>query len=341
MLVFTDEWVQKIRRRYKQYPDYQKPWLYTVAISNKLETVRNEIEEWVNWLPQSDQSKVIKNLQSKNFIQTYHELAVGSILKRLGYQVEYEKKIDNNLTPDWYAHPNKGRHAFIVEIFTDNRSETTEKHDKQENDLLGRLQQISIDVALNINFDLAKVALDQQKNKIISKKVQQWLTNNDPPIGAQLDSSGIVFEIFDRDRNYPNLQYVSSTDAFWIDTESLRKNIETKINKYKVLAKEKGIPIVVGIVVDPKTGLSLKSLQDVLLGEREVIVTFEKTPGSVVKQEQKRRQNGLFKINEALSAAIWMWKDDFGKWRIKTIYNPFAKNPLPTNTFGEECFFEQ
>ncbi len=168
MLVFTDDWVQKIRRRYEQYPDYQKPWLYTVTTSDKLQTVRNEIEEWVNWLPQSDRSKVIKNLQSKNFIQTYHELAVGNILKRSGYQLEYEKEFDDNLTPDWYVQPNKGTPAFIVEILTANRSETMEKFDKQENDLLGRIQQIPMDVTLNIDFFGRKIVLDQQKNKIIS-----------------------------------------------------------------------------------------------------------------------------------------------------------------------------
>ncbi len=147
---------------------------------------------------------------------------------------------------------------------------------------------------------------------------------------------GIVFEIFDRDsdRDYPNIKFVSNSGAFWVDTKPLRENIEEKISRYKVLVIGKGIPLVVGTVADPQTSLNFKNFQDVLLGEREDTLYFENSTNKVVKKRQTRKQNGLFlKTNESLSAAIWVWKDDFGKWSIKAIHNPYAKEKLPCNTF--------
>jgi hypothetical protein len=279
MQVFAEEWVQQIRCRYEQQPNYRRPRIYFVATSDELRTVHDEIEQWVAGLPQADQPKVIPKLRSvRNFTQTYHELAVGNTLIRLGYQLEYEKALDK-LTPDWYVWPNREIPAFIVEVFTANLSAAKERQYSQEKDLLGRLQQIAIDVALLVRLGRTKVVLDQQQNKIIAEGVRQWLTNDNPPIGAQLDLDGIVFEITRRDRGYPNVQYVASRKAFLVNKKSLRENMEDKIHKYKGLATKMGIPLVVGMVAGPRTGLSLDSFWDVLLGEESVEITFDLSTG--------------------------------------------------------------
>jgi hypothetical protein len=91
--VFTDEHIQDIERRYGHKPDYEKPEIYFMAVSDKYQYLRDEIEAMVAVLSQDKQEKVIPRLQAtENFIQTYDELVVGSLLRKLGYKVEYDKK---------------------------------------------------------------------------------------------------------------------------------------------------------------------------------------------------------------------------------------------------------
>src|SRR5574341_1577471 len=123
MRVFSGEWLQQIQHRYDHYPDYKKPHIHRIATSNELQSVRDEIEQWLARLPEAARGRVVANVRSaRSFRQTYHELAVGHILRRLGYEVEYEKAI-NNLTPDWHLEPKDKIPPFLVEVFTANQSE--------------------------------------------------------------------------------------------------------------------------------------------------------------------------------------------------------------------------
>jgi len=336
MQVFTDEWVRRIRSRYERLPSYQRPYIYSIATSDACQTMRAEIEEWIADLPQVSQKSLIRKLQSpENFMQTYHELAVGNILKRLGYQVEYEKSIAD-LTPDWYVQPRGEMPAFIVEVFTANISDIMSCKERQVRDLLGRLQRIPIGVVLRIKFYRTEVTLDPRLNKRITKKIQQWLTDNAPPVGAQLCLGGIIFEIIHRDVSYPNVRFIATGEIFRVNPRPLLKNLEAKIRKYKKLFTEAGIPLVIAVVADPRTGLGLDDLVDVLFGQEAVEVFFEKSTGAIIGQGPTRMADGLLrKTIPELSAIVWVW-EFLGEWRIKAVHNQKAVNPLPANAFGEE-----
>jgi len=335
MQVFSEEWVQKIRRRYERLPDYQRPLIYLVATSDKFQTVRDEVEQWVGELPDDEQFKVIPRLRSsRRFTQTYHELVVGNILREFGYQAEYEKAL-NGLTPDWYVHPSSKRTpAFIVEVLDVNVSDTTNSEQRQIRALLGRLRSIPVGVVLGIELYRAKVTLDQKRNKMIAARIQQWLTDDVPPVGAQLSIDGIVFKIIHRDISYPSVRALATAGMFWVNPKALRDSLETKVHRYKDLATQASIPLVIGVVADPQTGLDADDLWDVLFGQEVYEVTFEESTGAIVEGRPIRKANGLFrKASPALSATIWLWGAS-GEWQIRAVYNPNALNPLPVNAFG-------
>lgn len=334
MKVFTIEWEQKIRRRYESLPGHLRPSLYNLVTSPKLEKVRLEVEKWVSDLPVETQEKVAKKLQSA-FFQTYHELAAGNILQQLGYEAEYEKPI-NGLTPDWYVRPEGETPSFIVEVFTANRSEEDVKQDKKVNDLLARLNQIPIGVALNIHLDYDEVQLSQKQNKDIAKKVKDWLLNNRPDIGAQLDLNGIAFELILRNDAFKRVQTISPGGAFWVNSKILRDKFEKKIDKYKKFADERNIPIVVVSVADPLTGYDYEDFEEALLQHTTYEVTYNKSTGEELGQKPKLKKDGLCFTNKELSAALWLWESSSTHWEFKTIHNPIATNPLPLSLFEKK-----
>jgi len=113
---------------------------------------QDELEKFVADLPKESQEKIEPMLKGRNRNSTYHELIVGNMIKRLGYQLEYEKQIGGK-TPDWYVHPMDEIPAFIVEVFTDNISADMASRLQQKYDLSYRLGQISIGVEVYIRYD--------------------------------------------------------------------------------------------------------------------------------------------------------------------------------------------
>jgi hypothetical protein len=45
--VFTDEYVQSIKKRYDNKPEHERPYMYSVAVSDEGQYLRSEVEEIV------------------------------------------------------------------------------------------------------------------------------------------------------------------------------------------------------------------------------------------------------------------------------------------------------
>jgi hypothetical protein len=314
MLVFTEIWLQELAQRYRNYKRHTKPFVYFVATEEEFQPVRKQIEDWVLLLPEHLRKRAITSLQSENGIQqTYHELAVGSILRNLELKPEYEQNF-NGLTPDWYVSAGDGS-KFIVEVLTENSSKTVEAWDARLSELHGRISELLCDFALSIDipFDWNSICLDSRRSKFIANEVKNWLIKANPPIGAELQLDEFTFEVAFRDRKFVHVMLIGPCRPFWVNAQPLCENIEGKIHKYKTLAESYKIPFVVALVAEFRTGYGVEELESVLFGQKS---------------------NGLFVKKPLLSGAIWAWKSKEYKWQMKSYLNPLAQNRLPTNVFG-------
>jgi hypothetical protein len=77
-----------------------------------------KINQWLSVFDDLNKKKLLKKLNNENdnnFMSYYWELAVGFLFTKAGFDVEYEKNI-NNKTPDWFI--KKGNQQFVVEVAT-------------------------------------------------------------------------------------------------------------------------------------------------------------------------------------------------------------------------------
>src|SRR5258708_30429573 len=110
MLIFTQEFIEKVKNKYERPGVYFKPSIYYVIKINDENNIafRNKIEQWVAELSKEEQNVIIPRLQSTElFMDTYHEIVVRNIFVNLGYQVELAN-IDG-LTPDWFIKSPEGK----------------------------------------------------------------------------------------------------------------------------------------------------------------------------------------------------------------------------------------
>lgn len=328
MCVFSEEWVQQIKKRYERCEDFQRPPLRVVATDPKLQPMRDQIESWVKNLSEEQQKKVIQNLRStENFLHTYHELVVGSLLKDFEFLPEYEKDL-NGQTPDWYVSTEENDPPFIVEVFTSNVSDTQRGDELQTRDLQGRLRQIPLDFGLHISLNDEIVELTPRLNKKIANDIRKWLIQNNPSVEVELNLEELTAKVISRDRGYTGVQYAGFSKGFGVNPKPLRKNIEDKVAKYKMLIASIKMPLVIAVVADFLTGFGSDELKDVLFGQEVFNVTFNKKTMEHVNQTVSQKNNGLFLEKPLLSAAIWIWQEYFSEWKMKTFVNPIAQNPL-------------
>lgn len=332
MRVFNEENVQELKRRYEQKLDSEKPIIYLIAVDQRLQYLRDEIEEMVATLPISKQQAVIPRLiNANNFIDTYSELAVGNIIKQLGYQLEYDKKLEG-FTPDWYVYSKQKIPDFIIEVFTTDSFSVNNRSQEYRNvkSLEERLRGIPVGATVILAVEKHE-CLDQGRNKQITKEIKHWLINKKPLTGTYYSSEYFTCELVEYNPSYPSLKPFVEPKMNLLNPDRLKQNIKDKIRKYGQLA----MPLVLAVVTDPTLGEKLINL---LVGEAQLKCNYNKSTG-LEEFETSFSYNGLFQEKPDLTTVIWLNKAwNTSEWKMTAIYNnPFALRPLPAYTFGEDC----
>jgi hypothetical protein len=335
MLVFNEEWLTGLTQRYRNHKRYSRPFIYFVAVEDEFKSTREQIENWVALLPAGLQKKVIASLQSDvGFQQTYHELAVGSLISGFGLQLTYESDFDGQ-TPDWFVRAGNGLN-FIVEVFSENVSQTTDSLDARLGELQSRISELPFDFALSVDipFGWNSIGLDSGRSKSIAKRVKEWLASDNPSIGTELHVDEFSFEVILRDRKYAHVMLMGFGRAFWVNPTPLRRNIEAKVDKYKKLVESNRIPFAVAVVAEFRTGYDLEGLEDILFGKEVFDLAIDNATSGVVAQTTRRKNDGLFVKKPLLSGVIWASKPIAGEWQMRSYLNPHAQFPLPEKSFG-------
>lgn len=261
MIVFTEEWLSELEERYGAKPRYMRPEVYFYATENEYNQVRNEIEEWIQPIPESQLPNVVSRLRTdKHFKQTYNELATGSILNSMGCKIIYEKPLiigKTEKTPDWFA--SKNDMEFAVEVLTIKTAEQSQNIMKRIGTLLARIREIPYGVVLDIKFDWANPP-NQQQLKVIIRELKKWLVSSLQENDV-LNVEGLTVKYHKQlDSDKPLL--FTNSHAYAGSTHGLGRKIEEKVSKYKGLE----IPLVISVVPTFYTQLDVEDAQNVILG---------------------------------------------------------------------------
>lgn len=308
MQVFTEDWLSKIQKQYERLPSYSRPITYHIAFSDRYKYLRSEIEEYLSLVPKESHDDLVARLRSEDHIfQTHRELAVGAqLVTTCQVSLKYEQKYkidDNELTPDWTVCNDAGESLCVVEVITDNPSEDLVSKEHEEAYLYARLQEIEIGALLSVDINNTSI-LNQQLSARTVKNVEQWLQAK-PVVKDTYDFEGINITLLEWNERYSQVQFFGSADAFLVNTYPLKNKIADKARKYKHVTRD-GVPLMVAVYSEPRTGRGLDNLLKVLFGER-----------------------GLFVDTNYLSGVIWLYRDLTNSMRIHLVQNPNSAIKLP------------
>jgi hypothetical protein len=258
-----------------------------------------------------DSRKYINHIERGNKEEqqthTYNELALGYLLKKNGYTLEYEKKINFQSkvkTPDWFISASEANPEFIVEIFTTytGSDDKTRSENLQIALLKKRLEKINFDGVLCIRCDSSK--LDSRRIKEIAKKIELILTSRYLIYNFEYEDQdlGFGYELMKSNIGLLRLKVLMIEDFRKISQETLLRNISEKTKRYK----NGSIPLVIATFTD--MGIS-----------------------------QQIKEERIDCLKDSVSAFIWIDRvhPSVDGWIINIMYNTKSKLKLK-NIFKNE-----
>ncbi|MGW8767844.1 hypothetical protein ACWGN5_35770 [Streptomyces sp. NPDC055815] len=280
---FGPQFVAEQRHRYGKRPPENRMLSYDLAVLDEYEPWRIWLDEQLALLPEAAADTFAANLwRDQNFWPDFIELAAGAALRRRGFSVEFERQW-GTLTPDWTVVGEKGEPVALVEVLAHSPQKGTTAKISAWHGLVERLKQIPVPVVLTVGGDSSrpldtpdartskKIAQDLRR-ALLSPLVHQavfrsegytFLLRADPRTGQAMRPPGMS-----------TILVPPSNMAGVVSAQPVTAGIEKKVSKYRALAQEAGLPLIVAAGADKFTGLQLQHFDDLLQGVATLSVQF-------------------------------------------------------------------
>lgn len=134
-----------------------------------------------------NRDRLLKKLKSADnkttFRSTISEIRFGEFFKKLDFEIEYDKRIDNK-TPDWTL--NNTTLPIICEVYRLGKSSKDQKRSDFENSLKEKLAKIPSNLLIKITIDDEYDNFDKLQIDLLKSKVELWIEKQ-PIINEELN----------------------------------------------------------------------------------------------------------------------------------------------------------
>lgn len=333
---FGPQFVADQRHRFGKRPPENRMLSYDLAVLDEYEPWRIWLDEQLDLLPEAAASAFAANLwRDQNFWPDTIELAAGAALRRCGFSAEFERRW-GTLTPDWTVVGENGAPVALVEVLTHSPQQGTTAKIKAWHGLVERLKQIPVPVVLTVDGDPSRPldTPDARTSKRIAQDLRRALLS--PLHQTVFRSEGYTFLLRADPRTGqamrpPGMSTIlvpPSNMAGVVSAQPVAAGIAKKVSKYRALAQEAGLPLIVAAGADRFTGLQLQHLDDLLQGVVAISVQFDFGDSFIHHPVEIDPFNPpRWTMPPELAGVLWV-NNDFPfttAWRP----NPAAATPVP------------
>ncbi|MFD4576745.1 hypothetical protein ACFWNK_30815 [Streptomyces sp. NPDC058417] len=280
---FGPQFVAEQRHRYGKRPPENRMLSYDLAVLDEYEPWRTWLDEQLVLLPEAAANTFAANLwRDQNFWPDFIELAAGAALRQRGFTVEFERQW-GTLTPDWTVVGENGEPVALVEVLTHSPQKGTTARIRAWHGLVERLKQIPVPVVLTVGGNLTGPpdTPDARTSKKIAQDLRRALLS--PLHQVVFRSEGYTFLLRADPRTGqairpPGMSTIlvpPSNMAGVVSAQLVTAGIERKVGKYRALAREAGLPLIVAAGADKFTGLQIQHFDDLLQGVATISVQFD------------------------------------------------------------------
>jgi hypothetical protein len=306
--VFTEELREQYLRDYGSHLPANRPECFALATAEDRQAQRQWVNAALRLLPEPGRSSIFGHLlNSRRFLQSYHELAVGDILMDAGYQVEYEPDL-GGFTPDLVARNPDGTVRAIFEVANRLLPKKVDAEARGWEHVRSRILRIPIPWLIQVSReDGSTAAPDVNAEKWIAHELQRCLSASDLTVGDSFQGERCFWTVV---QQLPgtHADLVIPRREVWANSDKEVAPITQKVNTYAPLVTKLGVPFIVVVAADPRHSIGLATIRSAMEGKLTLTVNlnpFHVGPSSSGPIKWHRTDQ-IRKWDPALSAVAWL-----------------------------------
>jgi len=331
--MFDDAYRDELIRRFGHRPDWERPEMWLVATAPERSSQRDWMNAALLALPVPGRDVADRRLKSsRNFLATYHELAVAAILQEAGFSTEYERAL-GRLTPDLYV--TSGERALMIEVVGKFRPDHVRSDSRDWRALSQRVSQIGWPVGMIVRRpDGSQLT---PPNAAIAKRIvaglRIWLWQRGGALGM-IELEGYEFHAIQELPSGSPTLLAQPDPGGWMNADDVLETIGEKVRKYADLGTELHLPLVVVLAAELNAAMSLDLVRAALSGAQSLTVTLPMSggPDRIGPAKVQMRSHDVLKtFNPALSAVAWLTPgtDDPGNLTVLSVPSAALPHGLP------------
>lgn len=326
------------RRRYGKRPPECRQLTYDIAVQDDYVPWRRWLDDQLAPLPDpAAEALAGKVWLDEHFWAVNLELAAGAGLRAAGLSVAYEQAWAG-VSPDWTVLSELAKPLAFVEVITDMPSQETFAQMRAWHGLVERIKEIPVPVMLYVASrgesvpppdagTAKKIARDLKRDLLRDPQAIMFLSQGyrflvmaDPRRGGQMASPLGMRTCF----------VPPSCPAGPVSAQRLMEGIEGKVRKYKALAGQHAVPLIVAAGAHRFTGVTLANLDDVLTGSPAPKITFQFDAGDpyIGSQTVRLAPEPAWSWPDALAGLLWI--DNQLPFGLTARPNQEARRPMPS-----------
>ena len=282
--------------------------------------------------------KLTNESNKDNFLSTVSEISFGELFIKLGIEIEYDKKFENNQRPDWFLLVDDSK--AICEVYKLRRSNKDQIKSDFQNNLIEKISKIKANYFIKItflieNFDTNKYSVDD-----IILQFKRWVTTNKlNPSDKILIFDVFEFSILENNTKYDTIKYLGNSSSIDYKPNKITQlehqkpnEITKKLTKYNDLINNHNLSYFICVDIDFVSGFEPSDFYEHYKGRGVEFIDYGKLD-NLTDQFKHLGQNwtelGLFYDNPQLSGIITYHSGEF-----QILLNPQKKQILykKTNT---------
>jgi hypothetical protein len=302
-----------------------RPDHWPLILAEEFAPFRSWLTAQVDLLQDRTRDRTRTRLQSTEFRECTHELAVGTALRLGGWSVEHEPNIEG-FTPDWFASGEST--TFMVEVASRRVSHVRVRALRAWRRLDDRIRQTASGLLLTVGPGGVVPPNDKEAKQLLDD-LRKWVIRPSTDVGSVRTIGRFTFTVRMRHDHLVTM-LLAPSEGGPVDKTALTRLIREKASAYESLCQTTGLPLVVALSADPLTGIGGDEFNAFMHGENRHTIVF--SFGDVGRPfEQKANfdlpRPGLADVPPHVSAVLWV-PDPVVHGRTVVVSNPEAHAPL-------------
>lgn len=226
------------------------------------------LQRALNLVDEKDLSRLMPNLKDRSQTRrTVDEVFVGATLSLMNYYIEYEKDyhVDHGVkSPDWSAILHD-KIKLIVEVMHVQPSDSSKSRDTSILQLMKRIEKLEQGYFIRMCHTDDQVILSEEEASSSYREIKNWMSC--PRQRGDNFTSGAIQITIDKHDPILAHPFVFFSRVFSVGSDSLGKRLPDKIKHYKRLCTLHGLPLVLAVFCDIRTGLGRAEVAEQLSDE--------------------------------------------------------------------------